>query len=125
MEELLDHYVAAFDRLDAEQIAGLYRMPCAIADADGVQTFTEHEMLVRKFSQNCLQLQQLGYQRAQYQLLSVEPLGDNQLLVNVAWRVVFADSQLDFRSMYIVHKLEQRWLIFSTHVYPGSFASGQ
>lgn len=63
MEELLDNYVAAFDRLDAEQIAGLYRMPCAIADADGVQTFTEREMLVRKFSQNCLQLQQLGYQR--------------------------------------------------------------
>lgn len=125
MEELLDNYVAAFDRLDAEQIAGLYRMPCAIADADGVQTFTEREMLVRKFSHNCLQLQQLGYQRVQYQLLSVEPLGDNQLLVNVAWRVVFADSQLDFRTMYIVHKLEQRWLIFNTHVYPGSFASGQ
>ena len=123
METLFDNYVAAFDRLDAEQIAGLYRMPCSIADADGVQTFTEQSKLVSKFRQNCLQLQQLGYQGAQYQVLSFEPLGNEQLLVNVAWRVDLANAAIEFRALYILHRLEQRWLIYSTNVYPGSFVS--
>jgi hypothetical protein len=123
MEELLNQYVSAFDQLEPEQIVRLYRLPCAIADADGVQTFTEQSKLVSKFRQNCLQLQQLGYQGAQYQVLSFEPLGNEQLLVNVAWRVDLANAAIEFRALYILHRLEQRWLIYSTNVYPGSFVS--
>jgi hypothetical protein len=121
MEELLNNYAAAFDRLDPELIASLYRLPCAISDADGVQTFTDSPTLVSKFSKNCEALRKLGYQRAKFTILSSEQLGINELLVHVGWRVSTGSSDIDFRALYIGHKIEHRWFLFSANVYPGGF----
>lgn len=121
MEELLNNYAAAFDKLDPKLIANLYRLPCAISDADGVQTFTDRPTLVSKFSKNCQTLRQLGYQKAKFTILSVEQLGNNELLVHVGWRVSTGNADIDFRALYICHQIEQRWFLFSANVYPGCF----
>ncbi len=123
MEALLNNYAAAFDALDPERIAGLYRMPCAISDADGVQTYTDTPTLVGKFAKNCEALQKLGYQQAKFNILSTERLGNHELLVHVGWRVSTDSTDIDFRTLYICHQIEQRWLFFSANVYPGSFCN--
>lgn len=123
MEELLNNYAAAFDQLDPKLIANFYRLPCAISDADGVQTFTDRATLVSKFSKNCEALQKLGYHHAKFNILSSKQLGNNELLVDVGWRVSTDSSNIDFRTFYICHQVEQRWLLFSANVYSGSFCN--
>jgi hypothetical protein len=123
MEELLSDYAAAFDKLDPNLIANLYRLPCAISDADGVQTFTDRPSLISKFSKNCDALQKLGYQQAKFNILSSEQLSNKELLVHVGWRVSASNSDIEFRTLYIGHQIEQRWLLFSANVYPGSFCN--
>jgi hypothetical protein len=123
MEELLNNYAAAFDKLNPELIASLYRLPCAISDADGVQTFTDKATLVSKFDKNCEALHKLGYQQAKFNILSSEQLGNHELLVHVGWRVSTGSTDIDFRTLYICHQIEQRWLLFSSNVYPGSFCN--
>ncbi len=121
MEALFNQYTAAFDALDPNAIADLYRLPCAISDADGVQVFTDKTDLVSKFSANCETMKSLGYQHAQYVLLREELLGQQQMLVNVGWRVFTESSQLEFRTLYICHLVEAGWRIFSANVYAGKF----
>lgn len=121
MEQLFSDYATAFDALNPELIASLYRLPCAISDADGVQVFTDRPTLVSKFSKNCQTLRQLGYQRAKFTILSVEQLVNNELLVHVGWRVTTDNADIDFRTLYICHQIEQRWFLFSANVYPGCF----
>lgn len=122
MEPLFAQYAAAFEQLDPVGIASFYRLPCAISDADGVQTFTDRHALERKFSQNCEVLRRLGDAKAMFQLLRVEPLTSQQVLAEVGWRVRTASSDIDFRTLYICHQIEQHWRFFSAHVYPGSFS---
>ncbi|WP_306519927.1 hypothetical protein [Rheinheimera sp.] len=121
MEELFNHYAAAFDGLKPELIAALYRLPCAISDADGVQVFTDTTSLLSKFTKNCDSLRNLGYQKALFNILSVEPLGQKELLVHVGWRVHTINSAIDFRALYICHHIAQDWFIYSANVYPGTF----
>lgn len=123
MDELLSSYAAAFDKLDPNLIADAYRLPCAISDADGVQTFTDRASLVSKFSKNCDALQKLGYQQAKYNILNSQQLSNNELIVHVGWRVSTNHSDIDFRTLYICHQIEHRWFLFSVHVYPGSFSN--
>lgn len=121
MEELFNNYAAAFDKLDAELIASLYRLPCAISDADGVQTFTDRAALAGKFRKNCAALRTIGYLKATFHILHVEQFSHHESLVTVGWRVSTAQSDIEFRTLYICHQVEQRWLLFSANVYPGSF----
>lgn len=121
MEQLFRDYAAAFDKLDPALITSLYRLPCAISDADGVQTFRDQASLMSKFGKNCDELRRLGYQNAQFNILRAEQLGQHEMLVHVGWRVSIASADIDFRACYICHQMAQRWLIFSTNVYPGSF----
>lgn len=123
MEELLTSYALAFDKLDPQLIANLYRLPCAISDADGVQTFTDRSTLVPKFRENCEVLRQLGYQKAKFNVHSSEHLSDNEVVVHVGWRVNTSISDIDFRAFYICHQVERRWFLYSANVYPGSFYS--
>jgi hypothetical protein len=123
MEELFSNYAKAFDELNPELIASAYRLPCAISDADGVQTFTDMPSLVSKFSKNCDALRKLGYQQAKFNILSFEQLGNNEVLVQVGWRVNTINTNIDFRTLYICHQMDQRWFLFSANVYPGSFAN--
>lgn len=109
MEELLSDYEAAFDKLDPNLIASLYRLPCAISNADGVQTFKDRPHLVSKFSKNCDVLQKLNYQQAKFNILSSEQLNNKDLLVHVGWRVIASNSDIEFRTLYICHQIEQRW----------------
>ncbi|MCW8091998.1 hypothetical protein [Alteromonas sp. ASW11-130] len=121
MEELFRNYTAAFDALNGNAIASLYRLPCAISDADGVQTYTEKSALVAKFSANCKTMESIGYQKALFNILDRQELSSEEMVVNIAWRVVTGRSNIDFRSLYLCHQINHAWLIFSANVYQGSF----
>ncbi|XOV80994.1 MAG: hypothetical protein ACFHVJ_08590 [Aestuariibacter sp.] len=122
MEELFTKYTAAFDAFDAVAIAGLYRLPCAISDADGVQTYSRVSELTDKFAANCEAMRNFGYQSARFNLLEIQPLGGEQVAVNIGWCINTVNSSFEFRTLYLCHKVSDQWLIFSANVYPGSFS---
>lgn len=121
MDELFSKYLAAFDAFDATAIANLYRLPCAITDGDGVQTYSDRSELEAKFSKNCDTMGNFGYQSAQFNILQTQELGEEQVAVTVGWRITTTSSDIDFRTLYICHILEDSWFIFSANVYPGTF----
>jgi ketosteroid isomerase-like protein len=123
MEELFNKYTEAFNAFDPQAIASLYRLPCAISDADGVQTFTQRAALVKKFTSNCESMRNVGYQHAQFSLLEQHALGDDKVAATVAWRVVIDDSNVDFRTLYICHFVDNEWLVFNANVYQGTFSN--
>jgi hypothetical protein len=121
MEELFNNYTEAFNTLNSDAIASLYRLPCAISDADGTQTFTDRPALIKKFALNCESMRNFGYQCAQFKILQEQPLGQDKVAVTVAWRVKASNSNLDFRTLYVCHFIDDKWLVFSANVYQGSF----
>ncbi|WP_088328992.1 hypothetical protein [Lacimicrobium sp. SS2-24] len=120
MEELFIKYAAAFDAFDPEKIASLYRLPCAVSDADGVQTFTDKAALIKKFFANCKAMRGFGYQKAQFNILEKQQLGKKKVAVTIGWRIMTVGSHIDFRTLYICHQIENAWYIFSANVYEGS-----
>ena len=50
METLFNKYAEAWNAYNPEAIANLYRLPCAISDADGVETYTDKSSLIKKFA---------------------------------------------------------------------------
>jgi hypothetical protein len=123
MEELFNKYTKAFDALDPDAIASLYRLPCAISDADGTQTFTDRFALIKKFASNCESMRNFGYKYAQFNILQQQPLGQDKIAATIAWRVNTDDSNIDFRTLYICHFVDSDWLVFSANVYQGSFSN--
>ena len=121
MKELFKQYTAAFDAFNPDAIAKLYRLPCAISDVDGVQTFTDKTALTAKFAANCENMKNFGYLNAHFNILQEQMLSPNEVVVHVGWRIVTPDSNIDFRTLYICHKLDDAWLIYSANVYEGSF----
>lgn len=121
MDEFFKSYTAAFDALDPNAIADLYRFPCTISDADGVQAYTDKSALIAKFSANCETMKNFGYIHAQFHILSTQLLSQNEVVVNVGWRIKTTDTYIDFRTLYICHQVNHSWLIFSANVYQGSF----
>lgn len=123
MEELFNKYTEAFNAFEPEAIASLYRLPCAISDADGVQTFTQRTALVAKFALNCESMRNFGYQHAQFTILEQHALGKDKVAATVGWRVAVNDSNVDFRTLYICHFVDHKWLVFNANVYQGSFSN--
>ena len=121
MEEFFKKYTEAFDALNSEAIANLYRLPCAISDADGTQTFTDRPALIEKFALNCKSMRNFGYKRAQFKIMQEQPLGQDKVSVTVAWRIDTANANIDFRTLYICHFIDNKWFTFSANVYQGSF----
>ena len=121
MEDFFKKYTAAFDSLNPEEIANLYRLPCAVSDSDGVQTYTNKSELIAKFAANCVSMKNFGYLNAQFNVLEKQFLSPTEVVVNIAWRVITKSNQIDFRTLYICHKVGHAWLIFSANVYQGNF----
>ncbi|MCW8109110.1 ketosteroid isomerase family protein [Alteromonas ponticola] len=125
MEEFFRKYTTAFDVFDAEKIASFYRLPCAISDADGVQTFIDRAALLEKFSSNCEAMRSFGYLQAEFNILDEQQLGLGKVAITIGWRIKTVNSNIDFRTLYICHQIEHTWYIFSANVYEGSFSSTQ
>jgi predicted RND superfamily exporter protein len=123
MEELFNKYTEAFDAFDPEAIANLYRLPCAISDADGVQAFASKSDLVKKFASNCESMRDFGYQHAQFNILQQQPLGQDKVATTIGWRINTRSSSIDFRTLYICHLVDSKWFVFSANVYQGSFSN--
>ena len=124
MDELFRKYAVAFDAFNPQAIANLYRLPCAIADGDGVQTFTDKDALVKKFTFNCETMRSLGYQNTEFNVLEKQQLGKDKTAVTIGWRLYNKGSNIDFRTLYICHQIDNSWFIFSANVYEGSFGNG-
>ena len=126
MTELFERYTQAFDSFDASAIANLYTLPCATSDVDGKNVYVDRASLISKFSENCSSMKAMGYEYAEFNILSEVTMGDAAKAVNVAWRVNTSatnieSSVIEFRSLYICHQVESDWLIFSANVYEGPF----
>jgi len=121
MNNFFQKYSEAFDSLDANTIASLYMTPCATSDSDGVQVFYNRESLLKKFHNNCLSMKSMGYKSSNFNILSETNLGKESKAINIGWRVELEKSEIEFRSLYICQKSNNRWLIFSANVYEGSF----
>ncbi|WP_325893603.1 hypothetical protein [Grimontia sp. NTOU-MAR1] len=120
MEELFQKYAAAWDAFDPEAIASLYRLPCAIVDSDGVQTYTDKIELLNKFSNNCRDMGNIGYKQAKFSILNQQRLDVGQVAVNIGWLIETETQNIEFRTLYICHKIQQTWFVFSANVYQGS-----
>ena len=120
--KLFESYTEAFDALDPVKIAQMYRLPCAVTDGDGVQTFNDVKSLTDKFTKNCAQMRNFGYQRAKFNILRREDLSQTQVAVYVGWCIETETSKLTFRTLYVCHFIDKAWRIFSANVYPGSFS---
>lgn len=81
MEEFFQQYTVAFNTLDAEAISQLYRLPCAISDADGVQAFTDKPSLISKFQANCHALKNAAYQKVSFNIINIDNLGADKVSV--------------------------------------------
>lgn len=121
MEELFQKYAAAWDAFDPEAIASLYRLHCAIADSDGVQTYTDKTELVNKLSKNCRDMSKIGYKQAKFNILNQQKLDVGQVAVTIGWLIEIETQNIEFRTLYICHKTQQTWFVFSANVYQGSF----
>lgn len=121
MEKLFQKYTDAFDSLDAKNIADLYMLPCSTSDGDGVNVFTTHESLVKKFTKNCESMVSMEYSNSQFNILDTIEMGDLSKTAIVGWRVYFQGAEIEFRALYICHKLNEEWRVFSANVYAGSF----
>lgn len=121
MEDFFSKYSAAFDALDPESITALYRLPCAISDADGVCTYSDKPKLIEKFARNCDTMRKFGYQSSLFNFHSVRDLSDTEIAIDVGWRVITANENIDFKTFYICHQLNGKWLVFNANVYRGSF----
>ncbi len=114
---LFTAYTDAFDKFDAHAIANQYCLPCAISDADGNLTFTEHSALVEKFEKNCDAMKEMGYHSASFEIQSDKRLGDNARAVDIKWTIHTRSQKIPFRTLYICHLTEHGWRIFSANVY--------
>lgn len=123
LDAFFSQYTQAFDALSAESIAELYRLPCATSDGDGVNVYSDRQSLIEKFAGNCEAMKGFGYQKSMFRILEQQDLGEGKVSVNIAWRITTAGGNVDFRSLYICHKLSGDWRIFSANVYPGQFES--
>ena len=121
MDNLFEKYTAAFNAFDALAISNLYTLPCSTSDADGARVFTDRDSLSAKFEKNCTSMQDMGYQFAEFKLLTEIRLGEASKAVNIAWRIHTEKSEIEFRTLYVCHKVEVNWLIFSANVYEGDF----
>ena len=121
MEALFKQYATAWDASNPKAIAELYCLPCATADSDGVQTFSQRAALIIKLDKNCRDMQSFGYKQAKFNILNEQPLAKGQVAVTIGWLIETAHQNIEFRTLYICHQIEQTWYIFSANVYPGSF----
>ena len=121
MNELFQKYADAFDSFDALAISNLYTLPCSASDGDGAQVFINRKSLISKFNENCLSMKSMGYKHSSFNILSEIDMGDVSKAVNIGWRVTTSKGEVEFRSLYICHKISSQWLIFSANVYQGAF----
>ena len=121
MVELFRNYSRAFDSLNASRIAALYTLPCSTSDGDGLKVFVDEESLANKFEENCSAMKVMGYRSSEFNILSEINMGEFVTAVNVGWRVGTEKGEIEFRSMYVCHKENDSWLIFSANVYDGTF----
>ncbi len=121
MNELFQNYTKAFDSLDASAIARLYTLPCSTSDGDGSNIFNNSDSLINKFEENCSSMKTMGYQSSEFSILNEIDMGETAKAINIGWRVSTVNGAIEFRSLYICHKNENRWLIFSANVYQGAF----
>jgi hypothetical protein len=122
MKEFFQKYAEAFDSLDANRIADLYMLPCSASDGDGVNVFSDRKSLIKKFTANCKSLVGMGYKRSKVNILDVIEMDETTNTVVVGWRVILESAELEFRTLYVCHKVNQKWRIFSANVYAGSAA---
>lgn len=123
MDQLFKRYTNAFDAFDAAAIANIYTLPCSTSDADGANVFNERESLVQKFRQNCSSMKAMGYTHSHFNILSTIDMGNTAKAVNVGWRIFTTDEQIEFRCLYVCHKVNGQWCIFNANVYQGSFSN--
>jgi ketosteroid isomerase-like protein len=121
MDKLFQKYADAFDALDANGIADLYMIPCSAFDGDGANVFPERKSLVEKLTKNCATMKSMGYKYSEFNRLDTTALGETAKAVTLGWRVHTASSVLEFRTLYVCHKIADTWRVFSANVYPGSF----
>lgn len=123
MDELFKQYTAAFDSFDATAIAGLYVLPCSASDGDGANVFSDRNSLTQKFRDNCSSMKSMGYTHSHFSILSTFDMGDAAKAVNIGWRIFTANGEVEFRCLYVCHRIDNQWLIFSANVYQGSFSN--
>jgi hypothetical protein len=86
-------YRDAFDALDGDAVAGFYDLPCAISQAGATTVWSEREAVADNMRRLCALYRSRGYQRAEFELGHVEPMGEASGFVHVHWRIVCAGGE--------------------------------
>ncbi len=115
--DLFERYTKAFNQRYSKDIVACYRMPCSIADGNGVNVYDSRETLEQLFSQTCESFQQQDYGSTSYVINQYELLTDAIMTVNITWTIETPTSPFSFNALYVCHCIADEWLIFNTQVF--------
>ncbi len=121
LKALFESYRDGWNAFDSKAIAAHYRIPATILDMDGLQTYTSTNLLARKFEANCQTYRKLGYEGAYFRVGAYIANGAEAATVDLGWRIILGDEQLDFRTTYLCALVARRWRIVSAVAYDGGY----
>ena len=116
-KDFFQSYLDAWDALDGRAIAEHYLDQAIIDDGDGLNAYSNHDELTRKFESNCTLMKTLGYQKSAFSEGAVIASGLRSVTVDVGWSVTMADGVRCFRATYMCTLLKDKWQIMSATVY--------
>lgn len=92
IDDFFARYRAAFDALDGEAVAALWRTPCAISQAGVVTWWSEPEPMRDNMLRLCEVYRQAGFASCTPRIETVLPLGAHDAFVRVDWTLKQADG---------------------------------
>jgi len=119
IEDFLEAYRAAFDRLDGEAIADLYAVPSGLLAGRAYVHWARREEIVANLSALCAIYARDGYAGARREGFEVVPLGADSVLTNVSWRLERSHGGLPhrFRTAYNLVRSTDGWRVLLCTAY--------
>ncbi len=119
LRALFDVYADAFNRFDVDAIAGFFRVPCLMVNADFVAPSLTDHALHAKMPALLTHHREQGSGRAQVTGLRCDAQGENLALAHVDWKVEVPGGPTDliFRNSYNLARHDTDWkiLVSTTH----------
>ena len=116
LSQLFDRYKQGFVEYCPHSIANCYRIPCAVADGDGVNVYDSDEALLKKFDKNCNVLKQQDLRNVDYRVNNVTEISNNAIAVDIEWSISLGHTNVSFSGHYVCQKIDDNWRIFSAQL---------
>lgn len=119
----LDSYRDAFNRLDAEAIAGHFALPSMLAERE-ILVWTERAQIVANMQGLLGVYREGGFDRADYAVEALMPQGADVSVATLLWTVTRGDRRAPWRfhTAYTLRRFGSEWKIILCVAYEESAA---